>query len=550
MKRAQDKSVIYKSLWIMGTVMILAVLIIELVSIFLIQRDRKKIEQLFLNTTESYGKFWEDKFTSTSKSLLLMIAPDANTLYYKQLCISNDPLTVEIAKIQQQKIMIEMGERYGREMTLFVYVPERNIYFESTEEGVTYEFQMKFKEKMMDYINNQSQQQESDWNFVEVDGHPYLVQIYSAENGYIGAAFSLDRIIEGFIGDREDLCVEVRDKNDEIVISQGKRTTGTKTTCIYSLKNANAKFYVSMDEGGLDTNGIFGTILLTGAMLIAIASILAAIGQQGKQVFYPLEQLRKAMEQYSTGDLEVRLPEIGAASQIGQLYRTFNHMADQIRILRIDVYEKELERQQVRSRFLQVQIQPHFYTNILNLIHGMAQIQDYEEIQKLCRVSASYFRYLMGQKGTFVPLKEEVRCLTSYIEIQHCRYKDMLEIHMDIEPEIENVMILPLIIQTFVGNSVKHNVMLVPHLKIELTVRREGKHDIMILIKDNGVGFDRQILDKINRNESIEEDGEHIGIQNVKERIHEFYGDSYELQIISQPGCSEIRILLPIIEET
>ena len=37
MKKTEDKSVIYKSLWIMGTVMILAVLIIELVSIFLIQ---------------------------------------------------------------------------------------------------------------------------------------------------------------------------------------------------------------------------------------------------------------------------------------------------------------------------------------------------------------------------------------------------------------------------------------------------------------------------------------------------------------------------------
>ena len=42
MKKTEDKSVIYKSLWIMGTVMILAVLIIELVSIFLIQRDRRK----------------------------------------------------------------------------------------------------------------------------------------------------------------------------------------------------------------------------------------------------------------------------------------------------------------------------------------------------------------------------------------------------------------------------------------------------------------------------------------------------------------------------
>ena len=80
----------------------------------------------------------------------------------------------------------------------------------------------------------------------------------------------------------------------------------------------------------------------------------------GKTVFAPLEQLRRAMEQYSTGDLDVRLPERENVSQIGQLYQTFNHMADQIQILRIDVYEKELERQRARSRFLQVQIQPHF----------------------------------------------------------------------------------------------------------------------------------------------------------------------------------------------
>lgn len=151
MKKTEDKSVIYKSLWIMGTVMILAVLIIELVSIFLIQRDRRKTERLFSNTIESYGQFWEDKFASTSKALLLMSGTDS-TPYYQQLCISKDPLTVETAKVQQQKIMIEMGERYGREMMLFVYVPERNIYFVSTEEGTTYAYQRAFKEKIISYI--------------------------------------------------------------------------------------------------------------------------------------------------------------------------------------------------------------------------------------------------------------------------------------------------------------------------------------------------------------------------------------------------------------
>ena len=95
-----------------------------------------------------------------------------------------------------------------------------------------------------------------------------------------------------------------------------------------------------MDEGMLDPGGTFGTLLLMGVMMLAIASILMAIGLQGKTVFAPLEQLRRAMEQYSTGDLDVRLPERENVSQIGQLYQTFNHMADQIQIYKIDVYEK------------------------------------------------------------------------------------------------------------------------------------------------------------------------------------------------------------------
>ena len=89
-----------------------------------------------------------------------------STPYYQQLCISKDPLTVETAKVQQQKIMIEMGERYGREMMLFVYVPERNIYFVSTEEGTTYAYQRAFKEKIISYIANQYQEPEKNWIFI------------------------------------------------------------------------------------------------------------------------------------------------------------------------------------------------------------------------------------------------------------------------------------------------------------------------------------------------------------------------------------------------
>ena len=53
---------------------------------------------------------------------------------------------------------------------LFVYVPERNIYFVSTEEGTTYAYQRAFKEKIISYIAHQYQEPEKNWIFMEFMG--------------------------------------------------------------------------------------------------------------------------------------------------------------------------------------------------------------------------------------------------------------------------------------------------------------------------------------------------------------------------------------------
>ena len=104
-----------------------------------------------------------------------------------------------------------------------------------------------------------------------------------------------------------------------------------------------------------------------GAMLFASLLIFLVLGRQTRDVFEPLERLRAAMENYSGGDMDTRLPVVHDNSQIANLYRTFNNMADQIAHLKIQVYETELERQRINSNYLRIQIQPHFYTNILNL---------------------------------------------------------------------------------------------------------------------------------------------------------------------------------------
>ena len=97
-----------------------------------------------------------------------------------------------------------------------------------------------------------------------------------------------------------------------------------------------------------------------GAMLFAVLLIFMVLGRQSRNVFEPLELLRTTMENYSGGDMDVRLPVVNDNSQIDNLYQTYNSMADQIEHLKIQVYEKELEKQRINSNYLRIQIKPHF----------------------------------------------------------------------------------------------------------------------------------------------------------------------------------------------
>ncbi len=221
-------------------------------------------------------------------------------------------------------------------------------------------------------------------------------------------------------------------------------------------------------------------------------------------------------------------------------------MVTQISRLKVEVYEKELEKQKIQSDFLRVQIQPHFYANILNLIYGLAQVKDYGAIQKLSSNTAGYFRYLLGNKSTFAVLREEVACVKNYIEIQKMRYHDSLVFDLDIEESALGQPVLPMVLQTFVANCVKHNITMVPVLRVWVSIRISDEK-LMMKICDNGVGINAQLLDKLKKHENISRNGERIGIQNVWERLCMFYKDQARMEISSMPSDTQITITLPAI---
>ena len=112
----------------MGAVMTGAILIIEISSLLLIHKDGQRAQELFEDTIDSYGVFWENKLNETSRMMLSFISAETGALY-SQLCNSEDKLTVETAKLQLRSQIADMNARQGYELvTLYMSRIETYIF--------------------------------------------------------------------------------------------------------------------------------------------------------------------------------------------------------------------------------------------------------------------------------------------------------------------------------------------------------------------------------------------------------------------------------------
>ena len=139
--------------------------------------------------------------------------------------------------------------------------------------------------------------------------------------------------------------------------------------------------------------------------------------------------------------------------ELEQANSQFKNLMRQIKKLKIDIYEKELEKQKTMMNYLQLQIRPHFFLNCLNTIYSMAQTQLYEEIMKMSMITSNYFRYIFQNTQDLVPVKNELEHIKNYMEIQKMRYGDTFSYEIHAEEGTENIRIPPILIQTTLAFS-------------------------------------------------------------------------------------------------
>ena len=101
-------------------------------------------------------------------------------------------------------------------------------------------------------------------------------------------------------------------------------------------------------------------------------------------------------------------------------------------------------------------------------------------------------------------------------------------------------------ILTFVENSIKYAADFSRELLISVTAKLKD-HKLCITVEDDGAGMPEDILHKLERHEKIVREGrEHIGIQNIRDRLWIHYQDCAALAISNkETGGAMIKMELP-----
>lgn len=540
------KSVFIQSIYFILLSSFIVVFLFAISEVFTIKHFNERIEKIYKNSINYSSNYWADQFYVANKELKSLIDKNNDT-DYNLICMSDDPDFIKERSENLQRDLTNMSIINDTQITFFAYFPDKDIMLSS----ITYidYFQEKEIDELKQYLLTSNMRNTADWKDVKLGENSYFLHTYAHNGGYSGCYISCENVLHDIMPQDQECNMYILNMDGSVFYEgKGNRKYADGFTFSRAIRMINKKICVEIPYDNFINSGSYIFLILFFAMAASVLLIGIALFYQDRAVFRPLMKLKEAMEEFSGGNTEVRLEERTSNNEISVLYRTFNHMKEQILNLKIGIYTASLEKQIMYNQFLRVQIQPHFYTNILNLIYTLANAKDFGTIQDLTKYMADYFRYLLSLKGDFVWLEEELQCVEYYTQVQRIRYQDSFRLQITCNADAEKEKIPPLLLQTFIENSIKYNVMVVQDLHIFLTIEEEEEW-LHIEIQDNGLGFAEDILYKLDHGEDIEEEGKHIGITNVKNRLQALYEDQAVVCIQNREEGAVVTIRIPRIGE-
>ncbi|MDF2514415.1 MAG: histidine kinase [Herbinix sp.] len=496
-----------------------------------------------------------------------------HTMMLSEVGYDRDLDTLLVATLDKKKKIDEvtittriksMIRNWSRELSYSVnyviYFPDSGKVINDYETLDEYMLWRNIQKKMLGKLDNLDFK--SGWNIVELNGEYYFLDIISNNRRYMFAYISVEEIIKSleseFYG--EDYYIALANPEDQIYHRQNElaldkikpstelsgtvRTNFLKQMLVMKQTVANDIDLIMVIH---NYNSVLKTfwfqLVLVLLMIVVVSIVLGILRFVNKTVLRPIQAFNENIETLKNEEVydvatHYQINELGNASKL------MSEMVGRIKGLKIDIYEKTLEQQKTHMDFLTLQIEPHFYLNCLNIIYNMAQMEQYKEIQRLSNCVSEYLRYIFKSRERFATVKDELEHINKYLEIQKIRYGNCFESHITMDDKILNMELPPLVLQTFVENSLKYTINWEDD--IELTIKGTVNEEAVIIIEDTGEGFEPEILYKLQNNIDISEGDRRIGIMNAVSRMKLAFGNDASILFYNcEKGGAGVEIRFP-----
>ena len=195
---------------------------------------------------------------------------------------------------------------------------------------------------------------------------------------------------------------------------------------------------------------------------------------------------------------------------------------------------------------MQAQINPHFLYNTLDTIIWLIESGEIAESVAMVSSLSNFFRFSLSRGQNVITLKEEQQHIRSYLEIQHMRYRDLMEYEIDIPEELNSYILPKLTLQPLVENALYHGIKIRRRKGlIRVSGRTEGTN-LILEVADDGSGMSPERLEEV-RSSLVDGRKEGFGMRTVHQRIQILFGQEFGLTLESTPDVgTKIFVKIPM----
>ncbi len=210
---------------------------------------------------------------------------------------------------------------------------------------------------------------------------------------------------------------------------------------------------------------------------------------------------------------------------------TVYHYVEQNRMTELEKIMLKTSMREAEAKVLRSQLNPHFTFNALNSIRALVSEDPKKAQSSITKLSNILRNSLLADRRKTVDLREELKTVEDYLELEKVRYEDRLDYVINAEPQTLYWQVPPMMLQTLVENGIKHGVSKVTKGgKIRIETLLEG-NKIRILIHNNGTLGNT--------------DSGGVGLLNTAERLSILYGKEASFKIYQEDEamvCAEVVI--------